>query len=117
MGRPPRCFRRTRMFKTKLATARPAPARLSSTVALVVIMLLGLLLSACEGPFGGPTSSASPTASGGGGGQSGFPTTPPPLRTPKFGSPGQVASTVKVLASVDPTLIIQFPLVPASIKS
>jgi len=39
------------------------------------------------------------------------------LRAPAFGSAGQVAPTVKVLASVDPSLIIQFPLTPASIKA
>jgi hypothetical protein len=39
------------------------------------------------------------------------------LRTPAFGTSGQVAPTVKVLASADPSLIVQFPLAPASIKS
>jgi hypothetical protein len=46
-----------------------------------------------------------------------FPTTGPALRIPPFGTAGQVAPTVKVLASADPTLIVQFPLFPASIKT
>src|SRR5205823_6325443 len=45
----------------------------------------------------------------------GFPTSPLALRTPSFGT--QEAPTVKVLASADPTLIVQFPLSPASIKA
>jgi hypothetical protein len=39
------------------------------------------------------------------------------LRTPSFGSGEQIAPTVKVLASADPTLIVQFPLVPSGIKA
>jgi len=39
------------------------------------------------------------------------------LRVPTFGSAGQEAPTVKVLPSVAPTVIIQFPLVPVSIKT
>jgi hypothetical protein len=39
------------------------------------------------------------------------------LRTPSFGSGEQIAPTVKVLSSVDPTLIVQFPLVPSGIKA
>jgi len=77
----------------------------------MVIVLLGLLVSACDS--GNPSTNNPPTTSGGGS----FPTTPPPLRTPTFGSSGQEAPTVKVLASVDPTLIVQFPLFPASIKT
>jgi hypothetical protein len=38
------------------------------------------------------------------------------LRVPAFGSQGQEAPTVKVLSSMDPTLIVQFPLFPASVK-
>ncbi len=77
------------------------------------VMLLTLLLSACSGPFssGSPTPTSTTTTSGGG---SGFPTTALTLRTPPFGTAGQVAPTVKVLASADPTLIVQFPLFPAS---
>lgn len=84
----------------------------------VLIMLLGLLLSGCSTDT---TSSQKPstnnTTNGATGGQASFPTTPLQLRTPSFGSAGQVAPTVKVLSSADPTLIVQFPLFPASIKS
>jgi hypothetical protein len=81
----------------------------------ILIVLLGLLLSACDSPFtsqGTPATQGSSTPS-----VPKFPTGAPPLRVPAFGTSGQVAPTVKVLASVDPTLIVQFPLVPASIKS
>jgi hypothetical protein len=88
----------------------------ANVTALVVLVLLGLLLSACTGQSpSSPTTNGSTTA-GGGGGNPGFPTTPLALRTPGFGSPGQVAPTVKVVASADPTLIVQFPLFPVSIK-
>jgi hypothetical protein len=85
-------------------------------ISLLGIILLTLLLTACTGPFssGTPTPTSTTTTSSGG---PGFPTTGPTLRTPAFGTPGQVAPTVKVLASADPTLIIQFPLFPASIKA
>src|SRR6266702_878720 len=80
------------------------------------IMLLTLLLTACSGPFssGTPTPTSTTTTSGG---APAFPTTALALRTPAFGTPGQVAPTVKVLASADPTLIVQFPLFPVSIKT
>src|SRR2546421_4137344 len=81
-------------------------------IALVVIVLLGLLLAACDSSSS-QNHETKQTTSGG----NSFPTKAPPLRTPAFGTPGQVAPTVKVLASVDPTLIVQFPLSPASIKS
>ena len=85
-------------------------------IPLLGIMLLTLLLTACTGPFssGTPTPTSTTTTSGG---APTFPTTGPTLRTPQFGTPGQVAPTVKVLASADPTLIVQFPLFPASIKT
>jgi hypothetical protein len=85
-------------------------------ISVLGIMLLTLLLTACSGPFssGSPTPTSTTTTSGGG---NSFPTTGPTLRTPAFGIPGQVAPTVKVLASADPTLIVQFPLFPASIKT
>lgn len=80
------------------------------------LLLLVLFMSACAGPFGSsPASGNTPTSSGGSAAPV-FPTTPPPLRTPAFGTQGQEAPTVKVLASVAPTLIIQFPLFPVSIK-
>ncbi len=78
-------------------------------IPLLGIMLLTLLLTACTGPFssGTPTPTSTTTTSGG---APTFPTTGPTLRTPQFGTPGQVAPTA------DPTLIVQFPLFPASIK-
>jgi hypothetical protein len=81
------------------------------------IVLLSLLAGACAPP-GGSTASSTPTngTTSGGPGAS-FPTTPPHLRTPAFATTGQEAPTVKVLASVEPTLIIQFPLVPSGIKT
>src|SRR6266566_9868069 len=103
MARPPRYSRRRiEMYKHKIS--------------VLGVMLLTLLLSACSGPFssGSPTPTSTTTTSGGG---SGFPTTALTLRTPPFGTAGQVAPTVKVLASADPTLIVQFPLFPASIKT
>lgn len=95
------------------------PLHKSTRLALVVIALLGLLLSACTtGPTPSQTgSSGSGTTTAGGASQPSFPTTPLTLRTPDFGSAGKVAPTVKVLASADPTLIIQFPLFPSGIKS
>jgi hypothetical protein len=91
----------------------------STMFTLAVIALLGLFLSACTtGPTAIQTGgSASGTTTTSGASQPSFPTTPLALRTPSFGSAGQVAPTVKVLASADPTLIIQFPLFPSSIKS
>ncbi len=88
-----------------------------STIALVVFILLSILLGACDTP--GTTNTAQPTAGTTtvGTSQPVFPTTPLALRTPTYGTAGQVAPTVKVLASADPTLIIQFPLFPASIKT
>src|SRR5215467_2486569 len=86
---------------------------------LAAIVLLSLLAGACAPP-GGPAASSTSTTNGtttsGGPGPS-FPTTPPQLQTPAFAKTGQEAPTVKVLASVDPTLIIQFPLVPSGIKT
>lgn len=85
---------------------------------LLLTLLVGLLLSACSLlPTSSPSTTSSSTGTTSGGTKLSFPTTPPQLRTPTFGSTGQVAPTVKVLASVDPTLIIQFPLFPVSIKS
>ncbi|HTK09920.1 MAG TPA: hypothetical protein VL485_22300 [Ktedonobacteraceae bacterium] len=81
----------------------------------IVLTLLSLLLGACatENVPTTPTGSATGTAVTGGT-QARFPQTPPPLRTPDF---GKVAPTVKVLASIDPTLIVQFPLFPSGIKA
>ncbi len=98
--------------------ARPSSLPGRPAIALLVIVLLALLLSACDSPFAGTqnpsqtTHVATATSS-----KLIFPTTPPPLRVPTFDTTGQIAPTVKVLSSVDPTLIVQFPLFPASIKS
>lgn len=76
------------------------------------LLLLCLLLVACSpSPPTVPSTNATPTAPGSAGGGSA-----PTLRTPSFGSSEQIAPTVKVLASFDPSLIIQFPLVPSGIK-
>ena len=87
-------------------------------IPILGILLLAFLLSACSGPFSSssptPTRTSTTTQSSG---APTFPTTALALRTPAFGSSGQVAPTVKVLASADPSLIVQFPLVPASIKT
>ncbi len=90
------------------------PSRYLAVVPILIV-LLGLLLSACDSPTTSQatqTTQVSPTAS-----VPKFPTVAPPLRVPSFGSSGQIAPTVKVLASVDPTLIVQFPLVPVSVKT
>ncbi len=79
------------------------------------LVLLALLLSACSAPFSSSTPAPTSTTTQSNGTLT-FPTTPLALRTPAFGSSGQEAPTVKVLASADPSLIVQFPLVPASIK-
>jgi hypothetical protein len=85
----------------------------NAILAFFVLILLG----ACT-----TTSSATPSATSTSsntnkaGGSPSFPTTKLQLRTPAFGSSEQIAPTVKVLASADPTLIIQFPLVPSGIK-
>ena len=88
----------------------------SNMFPILGILLLAFLLSACSGPFSSssPTPTSTTTQSNG---APTFPTTALALRTPAFGSSGQVAPTVKVLASADPSLIVQFPLVPASIKT
>ena len=80
---------------------------------LAMVMLLGLLVSACSTSNTPPaTSTGTPGTSTGG--SPTFPTTQIALRTPSFGQ--QEAPTVKVLASADPSVIVQFPLVPVSIK-
>jgi hypothetical protein len=102
------------MFRYISRSARDY-TRSRPVIALVVIVLLGLLLTACDSPFAQNPQVTQTTS--GSNSTLGFPTKAPSLRTPAFGSSGQVAPTVKVLASVDPTLIVQFPLFPASIKS
>lgn len=88
------------------------------TMPLLLLVLLSLLMSACSGAIGTPLSSNNGATTATSSNALSFPTTAPPLQTPKFSKGEQIAPTVKVLASVAPTLIIQFPLVPAaSIKA
>ncbi len=104
----------------RVSTLRQDCSPLRRPAAIVVgIVLLSLLVGACAPP-GSPSASNTPTTNGSNGGgptNPSFPTSPPPLRVPTFATTGQEAPTVKVLSSVDPTLIIQFPLFPASIQS
>ena len=79
------------------------------------LLLLAIFLSACSTPFS--SSTPTPTSSTQNSNVPAFPTAALALRMPAFGASGQVAPTVKVLASADPSLIVQFPLVPASIKT
>src|SRR6266516_4764290 len=114
MGRAPRCFRRRRhMFRS----SQPWIARGRNTILTLFVLLL---LGACAGvPSATQATTPKATTSSSGStstGSASFPTTPLQLRTPDFGGSEQIAPTVKVLASADPTLIIQFPLVPSGIK-
>ena len=106
------------MFRSLLAMRWVTRER---SVLFAMIFVLSLLLSACAsdapttqtvntnpGPANTTTTAASTPS---------FPTTPLKLRTPAFGNPDQIAPTVKVFSSADPTLIIQFPLVPSGIKA
>ncbi len=82
------------------------------------ILLVSLLFSACgASPINlqTPTNANTPAASASS--APSFPTTPLQLRTPTFANGEQVAPSVKVLASADPTLIVQFPLVPSGVKA
>lgn len=80
---------------------------------LPIVMLLGMLVSACSTGSTPPATSTSSPGTNTGGGPA-FPTTQLALRTPSFGQ--QEAPTVKLLSSADPTVILQFTLTPASIK-
>src|SRR5579872_5422236 len=103
------------MFRLLVHASRASTAP-RSALALVVFILLSILLGACDSPI--TTNTAQPTAGTTAvSSQPVFPTTPLALRTPSYGTAGQVAPTVKVLSSADPTLIIQFPLFPVSIKA
>ena len=103
------------MFRL-LVHAPRASTTSRSALALIVFIQLGILLGACDSPI--TTNTTQPTAGTTAvSSQLVFPTTPLALRTPAYGTAGQVAPTVKVLSSADPTLIIQFPLFPASIKA
>ncbi|HEY1349998.1 MAG TPA: hypothetical protein VGF67_10270 [Ktedonobacteraceae bacterium] len=81
----------------------------------LLLLLLTLCLGACSTSVAQPPAQT-PTAPGNASGQLTFPTTAPQLRRPDFGSAGQVAPTLRVLPSVAPSLILQFPLAPASLK-
>ncbi len=80
----------------------------------VALLLVALLAVACDTGSPPATSTKATSTPVSSSGTPSFPTTALALRTPAFGQ--QEASTVKVLASGDPTLILQFPLFPASIK-
>ncbi|HLJ33787.1 MAG TPA: hypothetical protein VKU38_09060 [Ktedonobacteraceae bacterium] len=107
---------RTTWIKANLPPTAPA-----ARATLAVLILLGLLVSACAGigtqSNSNTQSTGTNTTSGGSSTSVSFPTTPAQLRTPAFGTGEQIAPSVKVLASVAPTLIVQFPLVPSGIKS
>src|SRR5579884_1516047 len=140
MGRRLRCFRRTNMFRhllhggergkignradTSAVEAKPsamncAPPfgslRFLQRMMFVVMVLLSLFVVACESGPSAPQGNGNGTTTTTGGPS--FPSTALQLRAPSFGSGEQVAPTVKVLASADPTLIVQFPLVPSGIKA
>src|SRR5689334_3733256 len=101
------------MFTHLSHASKPSSPRRLAFI-LVAIALLSLLLAACQDTSNPPKGNGTTTTSGG---APSFPTTPVQLRTPSFGSGEQIAPTVKVLSSVDPTLIVQFPLVPSGIKA
>src|SRR6266849_5175818 len=67
-------------------------------ISVLGIMLLAILLSACSGPISSGTPTPSTTSA----------------TTTSSGSP---AFPTTALASADPSLIVQFPLAPASIKT
>ncbi|HEV2659814.1 MAG TPA: hypothetical protein VGU68_04400 [Ktedonobacteraceae bacterium] len=98
-------------------SSQPGIARGCTTLLALLVLLL---LSACAGtPSAAQATTPQETSSSSGNAPTGgtsFPTAALQLRTPAFGDAGQIAPTVKVLSSADPTLIVQFPLVPASIK-
>ena len=101
------------MYRPKFLNPRIDRGYMISVLGIILLAIL----SACSGPFssGTPTPSTTSTTTTSSGSPA-FPTTALALRTPAFGTSGQVAPTVKVLASADPSLIVQFPLAPASIK-
>jgi len=86
------------------------------TLVMVLLVLISLFVVACENGPSAPQGNGNGTTTTTGGAPN-FPTTALQLRTPSFGSGEQIAPTVKVLASADPTLIVQFPLVPSGIKA
>jgi hypothetical protein len=103
------------MFRSLLAMRWGKPGR---SALFAMIFVLTLLLSACasDAPATQTTNTGTTNTNTGASAPT-FPTTPLKLRTPDFGTAGQIAPTVKVLSTADPTLIIQFPLVPSGIKA
>ena len=87
------------------------------SLALFIMLLLSMLVTACDTSAIIGSTTPTPGTTPASNSQPVFPTTPLALRVPNFGTAGQIAPTVKVLSSADPTLIIQFPLFPARIKS
>src|SRR5690349_11032919 len=121
MDRRLQCFRRMKMFThllhdggeidqtTPRLRARRADTSAVGTIhwplrgmLLVALVVLSLFLAACENGPSAPQGNGTTTTTGG----PSFPTTPLQLRTPSFGSGEQIAPTVKVLSSADPTLIV-----------
>ncbi len=106
------------MFRSLLVMRRVTQGR---SAIFAMIFMLSLVLSACAsdaatdqpgGRVSTNTNNTNTTVSA-----PSFPTTPLKLRAPAFGTADQIAPIVKVLSSADPTLIIQFPLVPSGIKA
>ncbi len=107
------------MYRNSFTRVRSRLSTLPGQLAwfLPGLLLFCLLLNACSVGLNNPTTSITPTSgSSSSGTQSSFPSGAPPLRVPAFGTVGQVAPTVKVLASINPTLIVQFPLIPSGLK-
>ena len=104
---------RARQADTSAVGAINRPLRM---VALIALVLLSLFVVACENGPSAPQGKGNGTTTTTGGAPS-FPSTPLQLRQPSFSSGEQIAPTVKVLSSADPTLIVQFPLVPSGIKA
>ncbi|HLX40175.1 MAG TPA: hypothetical protein VKR42_06560 [Ktedonobacteraceae bacterium] len=110
------------LFFARASLSSPgAGKRFSLYATLAVLVMLALLISACASIGTQSTvttkATATKTTSGGSSTVLSFPTTPAQLQTPNFGNGEQIAPSVKVLASIAPTLIVQFPLVPSGIKA
>ncbi len=84
-------------------------------IILAVIMLLTLLISACDSTpaqKGQGTGTAATT-----GGQPSFPTTAPALRVPSFGSAGQVAPTVGLVTVFQNPVANDFDTVTVDVQN
>jgi len=75
--------------------------------ALIVLLVVTAALAACSGGGHKQANKTSTTSRAG---------TAAGVRTPSFGTAGRIAPTVKALPSVDPTLVVQFPLFPSGVK-